>query len=169
MTSEIHVHAVIWWRILFPAKSTTFPDVIYNNTLAVIDMKLNFFTECLPPKPLHPAGPSEEDSPLHSPADPTTCCPLCAGLHPLPLSQNVLPCSHLFTYTSQVRQFTAGNVHIFADELFLYNVLVFFIKVQGHRFVTYFHAGKIKVLGHIFCLSKISCNRGHISVKYFKF
>lgn len=143
MTSEIHVHAVIWWRILFPAKSTTFPDVIYNNTLAVIDMKLNFFTECLPPKPLHPAGPSEEDSPLHSPADPTTCCPLCAGLHPLPLSQNVLPCSHLFTYTSQVRQFTAGNVHIFADELFLYNVLVFFIKVQGHRFVTYFHAGKI--------------------------
>ena len=81
-------------------------------------------------------------------------------------------CSSLFSsfyLTSQVRQFTAGNVHIFADELFLYNVLFFFIKVQGHRFVTYFHAGKIKVLGHIFCLSKISCNRGHISVKYFKF
>lgn len=61
-------------------------------------------SECLPTKPLHTTGPPEDDPPVHRSPDGAAAGAVCVRLHSLPLSQNVLPSSHLHTHTSQVRQ-----------------------------------------------------------------
>lgn len=68
------------------------------------EREIGMVSECLPTKPLHTAGPPEDDSPVHRPPADAATGAVCVRLHSLPISQNVLPSSHLHTHTSQVRR-----------------------------------------------------------------
>ena len=63
-----------------------------------------FISECLPTEPLHPPSTPENDAFLH----PATAYPATSAVwiwvRSLPIPEDVLPCSHLHSYTTEVRK-----------------------------------------------------------------